>query len=157
MYVLIRDNQVEEYPYSIKKLKEDNPGTSFPSTLSEEFLAEWKVYSVVQNEPPSRNTITQNLREDDPQLIAGAWEQTWLVESASTEQINARTEERAQEVRNTRDQLLRDNVDKINPIWWNTLDNNQKNEWTIYRQALLDVPQQDEFPLNITWPNPPTF
>lgn len=28
--------------------------------------------------------------------------------------------------------------------------------WAPYRQALRDVPQQDGFPANVAWPDPPT-
>ena len=28
-------------------------------------------------------------------------------------------------------------------------------EWAVYRQALRDVPQQDGFPFDVTWPVPP--
>jgi hypothetical protein len=27
--------------------------------------------------------------------------------------------------------------------------------WAVYRQALRDVPQQEGFPLNVVWPEPP--
>ena len=28
--------------------------------------------------------------------------------------------------------------------------------WAVYRQALRDIPQQPEFPINVTWPTPPS-
>ena len=43
-------------------------------------------------------------------------------------------------------------VDKMNPMWWETLSEAQKQSWIEYRQALLDVPQQSEFPDAIEWP-----
>ena len=30
-----------------------------------------------------------------------------------------------------------------------------KDKWAPYRQALRDVPQQPDFPMNIVWPTPP--
>ena len=30
-----------------------------------------------------------------------------------------------------------------------------KNAWTVYRQALRDISNQDNFPENIIWPTPP--
>lgn len=33
----------------------------------------------------------------------------------------------------------------------------QKAELATYRQALLDVPQQEGFPSEVTWPDKPTF
>lgn len=43
-----------------------------------------------------------------------------------------------------------------NALRWASLSDEKKVEWSTYRQALLDVPQQAEFPLNITWPVAPT-
>ena len=42
-----------------------------------------------------------------------------------------------------------------NPLRWATLSTEQQNAWAVYRQALLDVPQQAGFPNNITWPTEP--
>lgn len=43
-----------------------------------------------------------------------------------------------------------------NALRWASLSDEKKAEWSAYRQALLDVPQQAGFPLNITWPVAPT-
>ena len=37
-------------------------------------------------------------------------------------------------------------VDSMNPMRWETLSENEKQAWRDYRQALLDVPQQEGFP-----------
>jgi len=58
--------------------------------------------------------------------------------------------------RNERNQLLH-NVDIINPIWYSTLTEQQKNDLVAYRQALLDVPQQQGFPTTIMWPTKPEW
>ncbi len=36
--------------------------------------------------------------------------------------------------------------DRFNPMWWDTLTDKQQSAWRIYRQALLDIPQQEGFP-----------
>lgn len=54
-----------------------------------------------------------------------------------------------------RDELLRSNVDSMNPIRWDSLSKSKKAEWINYRQALLDVPDQVGFPANIVWPKIP--
>jgi hypothetical protein len=66
------------------------------------------------------------------------------------------TEKKAQEVRKQRDRLLgiMDAV-VINPLRWNTLTESQRQELAIYRQALLDVPQQPGFPWSAEWPESP--
>lgn len=65
-------------------------------------------------------------------------------------------EEHAEITRSERDYLLRTNVDPLvtNPLRWNELSVEQQEALKVYRQALLDVPQQSGFPVlaNIVWP-----
>ena len=59
----------------------------------------------------------------------------------------------ATQVRAKRDSLLVV-VDAVvsNPLRWASLSSDKQNEWSTYRQALLDVPQQSGFPSSVTWP-----
>lgn len=59
-------------------------------------------------------------------------------------------------IRKQRDSFLVLYVDKFNGPRWNALSEEKKLEWSNYRQALLDVPQQSGFPYTITWPTVPT-
>ena len=61
-----------------------------------------------------------------------------------------------QKARNKRNELL-NTIDKINPIWYSTLTEQQKNDLIAYRQALLNVPQQQGFPITIMWPTKPEW
>ena len=50
--------------------------------------------------------------------------------------------------------------DKMSPMRWNSLTDEQKQAWADYRQALLDVPQQEGFPWGgdpekVPWPVKP--
>jgi hypothetical protein len=63
--------------------------------------------------------------------------------------------ELADRARAQRDTLLREVVDAMNPMRWEVLTEQQKDAWRAYRQALLDVPQQEGFPNNILWPEVP--
>ncbi len=65
-------------------------------------------------------------------------------------------EKLAQRARAHRDNLLKETVDSVNPMRWEALSEEQKDAWRAYRQALLDVPQQEGFPTNIVWPIIPT-
>jgi hypothetical protein len=58
--------------------------------------------------------------------------------------------------RQTRNQLLND-VDRVNPIWYASLTQEQQTELQTYRTALLAVPQQSGFPTTIEWPTKPTW
>lgn len=60
--------------------------------------------------------------------------------------------------RRNRDTLLLE-LDAVvsNPLRWSELDEDEKDQASAYRKALLDVPQQDGFPLEIIWPEKPDW
>lgn len=66
------------------------------------------------------------------------------------------TEQLAQRARGHRDNLLSE-LDSIvsNPLRWASFTTEQQTAWANYRQALLDVPQQADFPNTINWPTKP--
>jgi hypothetical protein len=76
----------------------------------------------------------------------------WI--APTQDEINA---ERAQMFRDKRSMLLRSVVDPIvtNPFRWADLTEDKKTEWINYRQALLDITSQPEFPIRVTWPTQP--
>lgn len=55
-----------------------------------------------------------------------------------------------------RDTLLAEGPDRISPIWYNAMTDEQKTAWANYRQALLDITQQPDYPNVIIWPIKPT-
>lgn len=65
------------------------------------------------------------------------------------------TEELCLFIRIKRNKLLKRFVDRMNPIRWEELSEEKKQEWKTYRQALLDIPEQDGFPINVIWPAKP--
>jgi len=60
-------------------------------------------------------------------------------------------------VRQERDMRLIGEVDVIagNALRWSALTSEQQQAWADYRQALLDVPQQEGFPHSVVWPVAP--
>ena len=42
-----------------------------------------------------------------------------------------------------------------NQIRFDAMPTEKQNQWTTYRQALLDVPQQSGFPETVNWPDKP--
>lgn len=51
-----------------------------------------------------------------------------------------------------RNQLLADGPDRVNPLWWAAMSLSEKAEVAEYRQALLNITDQAEYPLQIDWP-----
>jgi len=60
-------------------------------------------------------------------------------------------------MRAKRDSLLNQTVDQVNPVWYASLTQEQQQELSTYRQALLDVPQQSGWPTDVSWPTKPTW
>ena len=150
MYVLAPNQTVETFPYSIGDLRRDNPNTSFPRNPSEQMLADWNVFPVIEQEPPSFNPATQNLNQVNPILVDGEWLQAWEVTDSSAEEIAERTEAKAAEVRADRNQRL------AACDWTQLPDSPADHEaWAAYRQALRDIPEQEGFPWGINWPEEP--
>lgn len=65
------------YPYSLEKLRADNPGTSFPLVMPSDRLAEFGVFSVTETPQPPFNPSTHKLVELLPVNQAGQWVQVW--------------------------------------------------------------------------------
>lgn len=95
----------------------------------------------VETAPPS-TTDTQLARWD------GA---AWFVENIPQPETGSdqTPEELAESARNKRNFLL------SATDWWATSDRTMTAAQTAYRQALRDIPDQPDFPANITWPNKP--
>lgn len=149
MYVKTLNNEIQDFPYSLKNLKEDNPNTSFPAKLSDQMLAEWGVYRIVYADRPAvehNETIVANAA---PTLIDGAWVLGWSVILMTDDEISAI----ALDVRFKRDELLTQCDWTQMPD--SPLDSTTKASWATYRIALRDISEQAGFPTNITWPTAP--
>lgn len=56
-----------------------------------------------------------------------------------------------------RDKILNETVDKVNYVWYSSLNYDQQEQLIEYRRALLNVPQQAGFPTDIQWPQKPSW
>jgi len=83
---------------------------------------------------------------------------TLMTEAEVEEHLNPTPtpEQLADEARAKRDGLLRE-LDSIvsNPLRWNAFTEAEQQALALYRQALLDVPQQEGFPTDVVWPTDP--
>ena len=103
MHIRLTNGQPEKY--SIGQLRRDNPQTSFPKNISDALLASYDVYPLTPVERPVADH-TKSVNEGVPQQINGAWTQVWDITDASAEEIEVRTQEKAQSVRSERDHML---------------------------------------------------
>lgn len=145
MYVKLLNGKPSEFPYSLGKLKKENPGTSFPETLSASTLAGFDVYEVTPTPAPEYDGKTHTAKTSAAK-VNGAWLQTWDVQQLSFDRASAN-------VRGKRNQLLNDS--DWTQLADSPLDADAKAAWALYRENLRMVPQQAGFPWEVQWPEQP--
>lgn len=59
-------------------------------------------------------------------------------------------------IRKKRNFLLSESDANVLPDRWQAMAQEKQTEWSVYRQALRDVPQQEGFPSTVIWPTPPS-
>lgn len=83
------------------------------------------------------------------------WWQTWSYRDMTVEERAKKDADIEHNVRIDRDYRLKRTVDLLNPIYWDQISEEKKQEWIAFRKALLDVPQQAGFPRYVEWPDLP--
>lgn len=147
MYLRIINSEII-YPYSLQKLREDNPYTCFPSEMTESLMGEWDIYEV--RATPKPNDYTKNIFEETPILIEDVYYQNWESTNATQSEIDFRINLKWEEIRLHRNELLLE-------CDWTQLGDvpaETKAVWTEYRQNLRDITNQSD-PFNIEWPVKP--
>lgn len=147
MYLRIINNEIN-YPYSLQKLREDNPNTSFPSEMTESLMIELDISEV--RTTPKPNDYTKNISEGTPILVEGVYYQNWVQSDATESEINNRIENKWIEIRDLRQQLL----SECDWTQLSDIPSETKDLWTTYRQNLRDITNQSN-PYNIVWPVKP--
>jgi hypothetical protein len=141
MYIKVTNNQAEQY--SIAKLKQDNPSTSFPAQVSAELLAEYGVYECTRLPVPEFDGLTHKADPaSQPVEVNGAWIWEWDI-------IELDASTKADNIRRQRNSLLGDTD------WWAVQDRTMSQDEVNYRQALRDIPDQPTFPDSVVWPTKP--
>lgn len=90
------------------------------------------------------------VKEGKPELRDNVWIQTWVVEKLSDSDADGILKSSAISVREKRDLLLKGSD------WTQLADSPvDSGAWAVYRQLLRDLPNQDGFPFDVTWPVSP--
>ncbi len=152
MYAKIINGVVNQYPYPLQQLYEDNPGVYFPADLTDEILSAHNAARIVVMGQPDHDPITHRVNEVTPTYSEARqrWEQSWQVIDRTAEEINSLTYAESKLVRKQRNDL-------IAACDWTQLPDSpvDKAEWATYRQALRDITKQPGFPLAVDWPTQP--
>lgn len=89
MYLLAKNDVIEQYPYTVAQLKRDNPQTSFPAELNDVVLSSFGVYPVKQTSIPTFDAATHKAVEDTPTKVDDVWQQNWIVVVLTDEEKKA--------------------------------------------------------------------
>ena len=124
-------------------------------------------YAHVDNNGQILGWYDQEIHQSIPEPNVEVSEEVWqnainsshntIIDGVTSQVDHRSAEQKAQSIRTMRDQLLISEVDPIvtNPLRWAELSSAVQQQWTDYRTALLDVPQQAGFPNDIVWPTKP--
>lgn len=126
------------HPYTIQKLREDNPAISFPRKITNDILLRYSVLACrIRSEQFDPLVQTQ---EDAGYVKEG---ERWFLTKVAT---NLPDEIAQYNVRQHRDELLQ------KTDWQALSDVAMTDAMTTYRQALRDVSNQEGFPFSVEWP-----
>jgi hypothetical protein len=85
---------VEQYPYTLGQLRQDNPQVSFPPEPTDGVLADFSAATVRRVNPPTAGA-TQVLFEPGPAKINGTWVQQWALRDMTPAELAELAEEDA--------------------------------------------------------------
>jgi hypothetical protein len=151
MYLKVSGSSII-YPYSVQQLKMENKNISFPTNVSDSLLETFDVYNVELRDSGYDDDYTKDVLEITPILSGSVYVQTYQITDVDETTLNTRKEIKWEEVRESRNTLLKDcdwTQFQDSPITGSKL-----TEWQTYRQSLRDITNQEN-PYNITWPTKP--
>jgi len=149
-YVKVNLDNSISYPYTFADLRRDNLNTSFPKELSTDLLESFGVYTVTIAPDPENDLPLKKIElSTEPTLLGEVWTLTKTVVDLTTEEAEENYIRASVTTREKRDDLL------SRTDWMALSDVTMSAEWQTYRQALRDVPEQEGFPDNVTWPTKP--
>jgi hypothetical protein len=79
MYAKITNGLVDQFPYSVARLKADNPETGFPNKMTVEDLAREGVYPVIGREAPSTGPYEVAYHTGEAVQVDGEWQREWAI------------------------------------------------------------------------------
>jgi hypothetical protein len=164
MQVRIRESGAVMYESEFRAYTKANGGPSWETTTTE-VLEALGADVVFEGPQATGGTVYQYSQRSGVEQIDGKWYTKYIlgpvfidqvvdgVTTTAAEQEDAykaqKDAEQAKSVRVTRDQKLADTD------WRFRSDMTPSQEWIDYCQTLRDVPSQEGFPWNITWPVEP--
>lgn len=91
--------EVEQYPYTRRRLERDNRGITFPDVMTDAQLAQFSAANVSLSTKPDFDPMTEQLTEIEPAKIGGQWVQQWQVSDLSSEAIAKKQQDKYDETK----------------------------------------------------------
>ena len=125
-------------------------GTDIPYPITREIIDYLGADVLLQGPTPDVGRYQFSYRDGAVQ-IGNEWFTHYAVKDLDAEGIKLKDEEQAKNVRQQRDQKLKDSD-------WTQLADAPVDDlvWATYRQALRDLPKAEGFPWDMAWPKDPT-
>jgi hypothetical protein len=146
----VENNSVTAYPYGIRELKAEYPNISFPTNPLQisSVRDEYGVVVVQDVEKPSFDFRTQRIVKGMPVQDGDTWSQDWVVQDKTADEVVANDVEQWGFIRQERNTLLSASDYRDLPNYPGI----DQESWLTYRQALRDVPSNNDDPFDISWP-----
>jgi hypothetical protein len=158
MYAKITNGLVDQFPYSVAKLKRDNPNTSYPKPMNAAGLANVGMYFVKGLSAPDTGAYEVAYHTGEAVQVDGEWQREWAVKDMfadTTDEdgvITTKAEHEAayqatlDETAATAVRLKR--TELLAGTDWTQLADAPADAatWATYRQALRDITEHVNFP-----------
>jgi len=147
MYAKVINGELIEFPYTVGKLRRDNPNVSFPKNITAEIRAAYGFVDVVDGPTPACGMAQRIQRGETPSLNSDG---NWQIEYTAVD-IFTDADQVANYFRELRDEKLSETD------WWASSDLTMTVEQTAYRQALRDITSHANWPHldEADWPTKP--
>jgi len=153
-----------------RQFRSEHPNTSFPKVLTVEILNSFDYDPVLEGPQPNVTPPYQYSQRDGVVEVNGQWftnyiagpvftdytDEEGVVHTAAEQETAYRAGKDAEQSKSVRD----DRNKRLADCDWtqlvdSPLDTDAKAAWATYRTALRAVPQQTDFPWDVTWPAAP--
>jgi len=85
-YAKVTGTTVNQFPYTLRDLKADNPNVSFPNTITLDDVAQYGVVVVTQLSDPVFDLTTQRLEQGVPVFNDPNWEVTQIITALTAQE-----------------------------------------------------------------------
>jgi len=157
LYVKLENNTPVEYPVSYDQIYTRilSPNNKPKLPIDLDYLQENGYHPVTPQNIPSVSPSTR-IEMGLPILANGIFYENYVLTEMTDEEKNISYDSRAFDMRNMRDVIFRETIDRISPVRWESMSSETKESWVSYREDLLNITTQDGFPFDVIWPTQPT-